>query len=45
MIKINPKYECMRQWIEKVPDFFEKEGTTIYEGRNKIKILLPLTDK
>lgn len=38
MIKINPKYEYMRQWIEKVPYFFEKEGTTIYEGRNKIKI-------
>jgi len=32
----------MRQWIfENIPDIFEKEGTTIYEGRNEIKILLP----
>ena len=38
MIKINPKYEYIRQWIEKIPDIFEKEGTTIYEGRNKIKV-------
>jgi len=38
MIRINPRYEYMRRWIENIPDIFEKEGTTIYEGRNKIKV-------
>lgn len=40
MTKINPKYEYMRQWIENIPDIFEKEGTAIYEDRNKIKVFV-----
>ena len=29
-IKINPKYEEMRSFIERIPDVFEKEGRVIY---------------
>jgi len=38
MIKIVPKYEYLNQWIENIPNVFEKEGKTIYQGRNKIKV-------
>lgn len=36
-IKINPKYEEMRSFIERIPDVFEQEGRCIFEGRNVIK--------
>lgn len=38
-IKINPKYEQMRIFIESIPDVFEKEGREIYNKRNLIKVL------
>ena len=38
-IKINPKYEEMRSFIERIPDVFEKEGRVIYTGRNLIKVM------
>ena len=38
-IKINPKYEYLRDFIESIPDIFEKEGKEIYHQRNIIKAL------
>ena len=38
-IKINPKYEEMRSFIERIPDVFKKEGRVIYTGRNLIKVM------
>lgn len=38
-IKINPKYEYLRAFIESIPDVFEQEGRVIYTGRNLIKVL------
>ena len=36
-IKINPKYEEMRSFIERIPDVFEKEGRVIQaETENRI---------
>lgn len=35
-IKINPKYEEMRSFIERIPDVFEKEG----RGFTRVAILL-----
>lgn len=37
-IKINPKYEQMREWIEKIPSVFATEGKTIHDSRNILKI-------
>lgn len=36
-IKINPKYEKMRSFIERIPDVFEQEGRGLFHGRNVIK--------
>ena len=33
-IKINPKYEHLRSYIESIPDVFEQEGCEIYNKRN-----------
>ncbi len=38
--KINPKYEEMRTFIERIPDVFEQEGRCIFEGRNVIKAFM-----
>jgi len=38
-IKVNPKYEHLRNFIENIPDVFEQEGTEIYNKRNLIKVL------
>lgn len=38
-IKINPKYEQLRKFIESIPDIFEQEGKEIYNKRNLIKVL------
>lgn len=38
-IKINPKYEHLRSFLESIPDVFEKEGKTIYKSRNTIKVM------
>ncbi len=39
-IKINPKYEYLKDFLESIPDVFEKEGRVIYTGRNLIKVLI-----
>lgn len=39
-IKINPKYEEMRSFIERIPDVFEQEGRCIFQGRNVIKAFI-----
>lgn len=38
-IKINPKYEYLKDFLESIPDIFEKEGREIYNKRNLIKVL------
>lgn len=38
-ILLNPKYEALRPWIEKLDDRFEHEGKVIHSGRNLIKML------
>ncbi len=38
-IKINPKYERLRSFIESIPNVFEQEGKEIYNKRNLIKVL------
>ena len=43
-IKINPKYEEMRSFIERIPDVFEQEGRCIFQGRNVIKAFLVKLD-
>lgn len=35
---INPAYEGMRDFIESLPGRFDKEGTLIHDGRNKIRV-------
>lgn len=39
VIKINPKYEGIRNFIERIPDLFEHEGQVIYTGRNLVKVM------
>ncbi len=38
-IKINPKYEHLRSFIESIPDVFGEKGKTIYKSRNTIKVM------
>lgn len=38
-IIVNSAYEHLRDFIEKIPETFEKEGRIIYSGRNLIKVL------
>ena len=38
-IKINPKYEHLRNFIESIPDVFEEKGREIYKSRNTIKVM------
>ncbi|MDD4823587.1 MAG: tyrosine protein kinase, partial [Bacteroidales bacterium] len=38
ILHINPAFEHLRSFIESVPKRFEKEGETIYTGRNLIKV-------
>ncbi len=37
-IILNPAFESLRAFVESIPQIFEKEGRTIYEGRNEIKV-------
>lgn len=37
-ITINPKYNSIQSFIERVPEIFELEGVQIYKARNEIKI-------
>lgn len=38
-IRINPKYEGLREWIQTLPERFENEGQEIYNLRNIIKVM------
>ena len=42
-VTINPKFEYLRSFIEKLPCSFDQEGKLIYSGRNQIKVLVPVT--
>jgi Lipopolysaccharide kinase (Kdo/WaaP) family. len=35
---LNPSFESLRTFVEDIPALFEKEGHTIYKGRNEIKV-------
>lgn len=37
-IVINPEFESFRSFVSELTDRFEKEGETIYEGRNMLKV-------
>ncbi len=36
---INPKYEHLRGWLEKLPKTFTQQGEIIYEERNQIRLM------
>lgn len=38
-IVVNPTYEHLREFIESIPNTFEKNGRIIYSGRNLIKVI------
>ncbi|WP_073346881.1 lipopolysaccharide kinase InaA family protein [Bacteroides congonensis] len=38
-IVVNPTYEHLREFIENIPNTFEKKGRIIYSGRNLIKVI------
>ena len=38
-IMINPKYEYLREYVERIPKDFETIGTVIHSGRNLIKMI------
>lgn len=38
-ILLNPAFESLRPFVESIPRIFEKEGVTIYKGRNEIKVI------
>ena len=38
-IVINPKYEHLRDWITRIPEFFANEGEVIYNARNQIRLI------
>ncbi len=38
-ITVNPKYEPLRAFLERIPTMFEHEGREIYNDRNVIKVL------
>ena len=38
-ITVNPKYESLRAFLERIPTVFEHEGREIYNDRNVIKVL------
>lgn len=36
---INPKYEYLREYVERIPEDFGTLGTVIHSGRNLIKMI------
>ena len=36
---INPKYEKLREWLEKLPEQFEQLGEVIYDKRNQLRVI------
>ena len=39
MIKINKKYEHLRQWLEQLPEQFGSIGEVIYDKRNQLRVV------
>lgn len=37
-LEINPEYNYLENFVLSLPNRFEKDGTCIYDGRNKIKV-------
>lgn len=38
-IIVNPKFGCLREYVESIPRIFETVGETIYHKRNHIKVM------
>lgn len=38
IFRINPDYASYGDFVRRIPDIFEKEGRTVYDERNKIKV-------
>lgn len=36
---INPKYEHLREWLERLPEDFEQLGEVIYNRRNQLRVI------
>lgn len=36
---INKKYEHLREWLERLPDEFERLGEVIYDKRNQLRVI------
>ena len=36
---INSKYQHLREWLEKLPDEFERLGEVIYDKRNQLRVI------
>lgn len=36
---INPKYEHLREWLERLPEDFEQLGEVIYDKRNQLRVI------
>jgi hypothetical protein len=36
---INPKYEHLREWLERLPEEFERLGEIIYDKRNQLRVI------
>lgn len=37
-IIINPAYQQLADFVSRIPEIFDREGSVIYEGRNVIKV-------
>lgn len=36
---INPKYDHLREWLERLPEEFERLGEVIYDKRNQLRVI------
>jgi tRNA A-37 threonylcarbamoyl transferase component Bud32 len=39
MLLVNPKYEPLREWLERLPEDFERLGEVIYDKRNQLRVI------
>lgn len=37
-VQINPEYDSLREFINKIPDIFDNQGEMLHDGRNVIKL-------
>ena len=44
MVTVNPKYEHLRAFIERIPETMEQEGTYIYGGRRNLIVKMTAPD-